>query len=200
MKEADTTMQPSEESTSNNSTNSGSSTPHQQQINTTRRKENNSPSSYTVLIVDDEPDTTFTYRSVLEGAGFKVDVFNDPLAALSRLKETYSSYPPDTTTMPDATTTTIATTTNATSTKKPYDLMLLDIKMPKMNGFELYREIKEIIKEEKEEHVKICFITAHELYYEQLKQEFPKIDVGCYIKKPIDANDLIKRVKQELYH
>jgi two-component SAPR family response regulator len=66
-----------------------------------------------------------------------------------------------------------------------------------LNVFELYREIKKIIKNI-EEDVKICFITAHEVYYEQLKQEFPKIDVGCYIRKPVIASDLIKRIKQEL--
>lgn len=87
MRDADTTMQPHAESSSNNSTNNDSTPP--QQINATRRREDNSPSSYTVLIVDDEPDTTFTYKSVLEGAGFNVDVFNDPLEALSKLKEKY---------------------------------------------------------------------------------------------------------------
>jgi|SRR5215208_1831744 CheY-like chemotaxis protein len=114
-----------------------------------------------------------------------VDAFNDPLEALSNLKEIYSDSP----------------NISSTATKKPYDLMLLDIRMPKMNGFELYREIKKIVKKnQKEEEIKICFITAYEVYYEQLKQQFPKIgnDVGCYIKKPINASDLIRRIKQEL--
>jgi two-component system catabolic regulation response regulator CreB/two-component system response regulator ChvI len=59
-----------------------------------------------------------------------VDAFNDPLEALSNLKEIYSDSP----------------NISSTATKKPYDLMLLDIRMPKMNGFELYREIKKIVK------------------------------------------------------
>ena len=152
---------------------------------TTRKKD---PSSYTILIVDDEPDITLFYESALEEAGFKVDVFNDPLAALSKLKEVYSHF---SNIQPTATT--------AVITKKPYDLLLLDIRMPKMNGFELYREAKKIVKRnDAEEDIKICFITAHEVYYEQLKQEFPKIDVGCYIRKPVNASDLIKRIKQEL--
>ena len=199
MRDADSTMQPHAESSSNNSTNKGSTPPPPpQQINATRRRENNSPSSYTVLIVDDEPDTTFTYKSVLEGTGFKVDVFNDPLEALSKIKEKYNNSYSSSDSSDLLSPTTAADATATTVTKKPYDLMLLDIKMPKMNGFELYREVKKVIKEEKEEHVKICFITAHEIYYEQLKQEFRKIDVGCFIKKPIDANELIKRIKQEL--
>jgi two-component system, OmpR family, response regulator ChvI len=157
------------------SSNSSSST----QSATTRKKD---PSSYTILVVDDEPDTTLVYKLALEEAGFKVDVFNDPLAALSKLKEIYSHFP------------NMQPTTAATT--KPYDLLLFDIRMPKMDGFELYRETKKIVKNQ--EDIKICFITAYEVYYEQLKQEFPKIDVGCYIKKPVNASDLIKRIKQEL--
>lgn len=161
------------------------------QTTTTNRKKEEDPSSYTILIVDDEPDITSFYKSALEEeAGFKVDVFNDPLEALSKLKEIYSYY---------------SLNISSTATKKKlYDLMLLDIKMPKMNGFELYREIKKIVKKkqkEEEDGIKICFITAYEVYYEQLKQEFPKIGndvVGCFIKKPINASDLIRRVKQEL--
>jgi two-component system, OmpR family, response regulator ChvI len=174
----------------------------------TRKKKD--PSSYRILIVDDEPDIASLYKLVLEGAGFKVDVFNDSIAALSKLKKIYSSYSPRL--LPPQTITTGATTamtpTTTTAAAKLYDLMLLDIQIPKINGFELYREIKKIMKEHKEEkekegegeeqNVKICFITAHEVYYEHLKQEFPKIDVGCYIKKPINTSDLIKRIKQEL--
>jgi CheY-like chemotaxis protein len=149
-----------------------------------------SSSSYRILIVDDEQDVALAYESILEGAGFKVDVYNDPLIALSKLKEIYSSYPelsPSQTSAPTTTQESI----------KPYDLLLLDIRMPKMNGFELYRETKKIMKNE-EDNLKVCFITAYELYYEQLKEEFPMIDVGCFIKKPVNASNLLKRIKQEL--
>src|SRR4030095_1648172 len=54
-----------------------------------------SSSSYRILIVDDEQDFALAYESILEGAGFKVDVYNDPLIALSKLKEIYSSSYPD---------------------------------------------------------------------------------------------------------
>jgi response regulator RpfG family c-di-GMP phosphodiesterase len=64
-------------------------------------------------------------------------------------------------------------------------MLLLDIKMPEMNGFELYREIKNIMKVN--DNVKVCFITTYEVYYEQLKEEFSKIDIACFIKRPIVA-------------
>lgn len=171
-----------------NSDSGSSSTTAQSTPSHNKREEN--LSSYTILIVDDEPDIISFYKSALEEeARFKVDAFNDPLEALSKLKEIYSYSP---------------IISSTATKKKPYDLMLLDIRMPKMNGFELYREIKKIVKKsqkEEEEDIKICFITAYDVYYEHLKQEFPKIGndvVGCYIKKPMKASDLIRRIKQEL--
>ena len=84
----------------------------------------------------------------------------------------------------------------ALSNFKPdyYKLILLDVRMPRMNGFELYQEIKK-----KDIIVKACFVTAYELYFESLKRQFPKLNVGCYIRKPIDMDDLVKRVKKELF-
>jgi two-component system catabolic regulation response regulator CreB/two-component system response regulator ChvI len=147
--------------------------------------------SYRILIVDDEADIAFIYKTVLEEAGFNVDVFNDPISALSKIKDVYSSPFPN----PSSTTNASTGTAVATPSSKLYDLLLLDIRMPEMNGFELYEEIKKTIKNK---DIKVCFITAYEVYYEILKQELPKIDVGCFIKKPIDANDLVKRIKEEL--
>ena len=92
-----------------------------------------------------------------------LDIFNDPTIALINFKPDY------------------------------YDLTLLDVKMARMNGFELYQEIKK-----KDKNIKACFVTAYELYFESLQQQFPKLDVGCYIRKPIDMDDLVKRVKKEL--
>ena len=65
--------------------------------------------------------------------------------------------------------------------------------MPQMNGFELYQEIQK-----KDKNVKACFVTAYELYYESLKKEFPKLNVGCLISIPIDMDDLVKRINEEL--
>ena len=84
-----------------------------------------------------------------------------------------------------------------------YDLALIDYKMPNMNGFELYREIRKI-----DDKVKVCFVTAFEVYYEELKNRFQpssiaspehkEEDVRCFLQKPIDIDELIKRIKEEL--
>src|SRR3977135_2949496 len=107
-----------------------------------------------LMVVDDEADIAFTLKLELELSGFfLVDVFNDPKIALSHYKPDY------------------------------YDLILLDVKMPEMNGFELYQEIQK-----KDKNVKACFVTADELYYELLKKEFPKLNVDCLISLPIAMN------------
>jgi two-component system, OmpR family, response regulator ChvI len=116
-----------------------------------------------LMAVDDEPDITFTLKKVLEQSGFPLDVFNNPQTALINFKPDY------------------------------YDLILLEVMMPQMNGFELYQEIKK-----KDKNVKTCFVTAYELYYESLKQKYPKLDVGCYIRKPVDMNYLVNKIEKEL--
>jgi DNA-binding response OmpR family regulator len=118
-----------------------------------------------VLIVDDEPDVTETFKLGLEQNGFSVDTYNDPEIALSNFKSDF------------------------------YDIMLLDIKMPKMNGFELYEKIR---KKDGSAKTKICFITAYEVYYQSLREQFPGTEIECYIKKPIQINDLAKRLHAEL--
>jgi DNA-binding response OmpR family regulator len=121
-------------------------------------------SSYNILVVDDEPDITTTFKKGLENNHFAVvDAYNDPTLALSNFKPDF------------------------------YDIVLLDLKMPGLNGFELYQEIKK-----KDENVKECFITAFEVYYEQLRKDFPKLNVGCFIKKPVEIDSLVKRIKEEL--
>ena len=118
-----------------------------------------------VLIVDDEPDVTGTFKVGLEERGFKVETFNDPEIALSNFKP------------------------------GKYDILLLDIKMPKMNGFELYEKIRKIDGDGK---TKVCFITAYEVYYQSLREQFPETKIECYIKKPIQITDLSKRLRAEL--
>jgi DNA-binding response OmpR family regulator len=121
-----------------------------------------------VLIADDEPDINMSFKLTLEGAGFIVDVYNDPLIALSKFKPSY------------------------------YDLVILDIKMPKMNGFELYTEIQKI-----DNQVKVCFITAGEIYYNEVRkgkgkeeEEYCKLDEERFLLKPISNVDLVNRINK----
>ena len=115
-----------------------------------------------ILAVDDEPDLTKLCSLALEYHGFKVDTFNDPQEALSNYKPGY------------------------------YDLVILDIKMPKMDGFELYDEIKK-----KDYKAKVCFLTASELYYEEFrKKEYCALDRDLFIRKPIDNEELLKEVSK----
>src|ERR671938_1128506 len=116
-----------------------------------------------ILLVDDEHDIALAFKISLENNGFTVDAFNDPQEALSNFEAGL------------------------------YDLLLIDIKMPKMNGFELYREIEKI-----DSKPKVCFITAFEVYYKSLRELFPTMKVDCFIKKPITTDDLVQRIKSEL--
>jgi DNA-binding response OmpR family regulator len=115
-----------------------------------------------ILAVDDEPDLTTIRSLALEHYGFKVDTFNDSNEALSRFKPDY------------------------------YDLVILDIKMPKMDGFELYNELKK-----RDSNVKVCFLTASELYYEEFrKKEYCALDKNLFIQKPIDNEELFKELNK----
>src|ERR687887_2317325 len=118
-----------------------------------------------ILLVDDEPDIIEILKVGLEDNGFKVDAFTDPQEALSSFKAS------------------------------AYDLLLLDVRMPKMNGFELYQEIKKIDNNNK---AKVCYITAYEINYEKIREEFPSLQVDCFIKKPIEIQDLVRRINAEL--
>ena len=120
-------------------------------------------SKSSILIVDDELDITLAFKKGLESNGFLVDIYNDPVIALSNFKSGL------------------------------YDLLLLDVRMPKMNGFELYQEIEKIDKK-----AKVCFITAFEVYYQALKEIFPTLEVGCFIRKPIEIEDLVKKINSEI--
>ncbi len=119
-----------------------------------------------IMVVDDEDDIILELRVVLEENGFKVDSFNDPLLALENFKADL------------------------------YDLLILDIKMPKMNGFELYKQIKKV-----DNKVKTMFLTAlTELQeYEEFRKEVsPKLGERYFVPKPIENEDLIKRVNKIL--
>ena len=113
------------------------------------------------MIVDDESDVNLLFKMVLEENGFKVDSFTDPLLALQNFKEQDGMY----------------------------DMIILDIKMPEMNGFELYRQIKKI-----DDKAKICFLTAGEMYYGVYTDLFNSLDAKYFIRKPIDNEELVEKV------
>jgi DNA-binding response OmpR family regulator len=115
-----------------------------------------------ILVVDDEPDLTQVSRLALEYHGFKVDSFNDPYLALSKY------------------------------TPGLYDLVILDIKMPNMDGFELYQEMKKI-----DTSANVCFLTASEQYYEEFrKKEYYALDRNMFIRKPIENEKLVEEINK----
>lgn len=116
-----------------------------------------------ILVVDDEPDLTYILKTGLEDTGlFEVDTFNDPELALSAFKP------------------------------GKYDFLLIDVKMPKMNGYELYDKIRDI-----DSKVKSCFITAYEINYQALREQFPTLEMECYAK-PLEISELVRKINTEL--
>lgn len=117
-----------------------------------------------ILIVDDDPDITKTFGLVLEDSGlYEVDTYNEPLIALENFRPNF------------------------------YDLALLDIKMPQMNGFELSNKIEKI-----DNKIKVCFISSYKLDDKALKEKYPSLQIKCFLPKPIAVSDLIKRLEIEL--
>src|SRR5215210_6174495 len=119
-----------------------------------------------VLLVDDEPDIIYSIKTVLEINGYVVESYTDAKLALSNFKPGL------------------------------YDLLLLDITMPKMNGFDLYQKVREI-----DSNVKICFLTASELFYEEYRRldSYPRLNKELYIQKPIRSEELIRQISEILY-
>ena len=115
-----------------------------------------------ILVVDDEPDINLLFKMILEeNSEFMVHSFTDPLLALKNFKSNF------------------------------YDLILVDIKMPEMDGLDFYREIRKIDK-----NVRLCFVTASEKYYEPFRKEiYDILGENCFIQKPIANEDLLKLVK-----
>lgn len=114
-----------------------------------------------VLIVDDEADITDALKAGLEHRGFKVDTFNEPLIALSKFKPGV------------------------------YDITILDIRMPKMNGFDLYREMRKL-----DGKASVCFLTAFDVHREEFEKMFPDVKVKAFLKKPITIDNLVMRLDE----
>jgi CheY-like chemotaxis protein len=120
-----------------------------------------------IMIVDDEQDVTFLFKIILEDVhhdptfSCKVDSFNDSLVALENYREGL------------------------------YDLIIIDIVMPKMDGFKLYTELRK-----KDKNVKACFLTAGEMYYEEYRKHvFPDLSAHRIIRKPISNEELVRTIK-----
>lgn len=116
-----------------------------------------------VLIVDDEVDITDALKAGLERRGFKVEAFNDPVLALSKFNP------------------------------MSYDIAILDIRMPKMNGFELYREMRKV-----DGHANVCFLTAFDVHKEEFEKMFPDVKVKAFLKKPITIDSLVSNLNELL--
>jgi DNA-binding response OmpR family regulator len=136
-----------------------------------KSKEKLSPFTKRILIVDDDPDITFTFKKAFEEANrisgnkisFHVNAYNDSLVALSEFKPDF------------------------------YDLLLIDIDMPKMNGFDFCVKILEV-----DLNPKVCFIVSAPINQEALREQYPSLSIGCFIETPVTIDNLIKRVKAEL--
>ena len=121
------------------------------------------------MVVDDERDILSILKRGLESKNrFKVDTFMDAESALESLKENSDDY---------------------------YDLVLTDIRMPKINGFELYRRIRE-----SNPQMKVVFITAFEINKDEFSKVIPSVDVIDFISKPVSMATLITKLNSILNH
>ena len=143
-----------------------------QDTETIKERETKDPLLKRILIVDDEPDVTLTFGIGLEGYYYQDN-------ERRRRFEVYSYNDPEV----------------ALSKFKPYfyDLLLTDIYMPQMNGIELSQKIVEI-----DPNIKVCFMSAAEINIEALLEVYPKASFGCFIKKPVTIEYLVKRLLAEL--
>jgi DNA-binding response OmpR family regulator len=160
-----------ESSDSNNITNKhlGNYIPRQNEWE--QQQVERSPFTKQILIVDDNPDITITFKKALaeenrndnNGISFQVNAYNDPLLALIEFRPDF------------------------------YDLMLVDINMPKMNGFEFSTKVLEL-----DVNPRICYMSSGLINQEALREQYPTLSIGCFIKKPVTIEYLVRRVKAEL--
>ena len=129
------------------------------------------PFSKRILIIDDDLDITLTFKEGIENSNGNEDInkrievytYNNPLTALSEFKPNF------------------------------YDLLLTDINLPNMNGFQLCEKILLI-----DINVRVCFMSSGEINLEALREIYPTLSLGCFLKKPVTMDYLIERIKAEL--
>ena len=123
------------------------------------------------MIIDDDPDITLTFKEGIENNNGNEDInkqievytYNNPSTALSEFKPNF------------------------------YDLLLTDINLPNMNGFQLCEKILLI-----DINVRVCFMSSGEINLEALREIYPTLSLGCFLKKPVTMDYLIERIKAEL--
>ncbi len=125
-----------------------------------------------ILLVDDDPDVTLTFKAGLDGYNygdgdkrrrFEVYSYNNPILVVKEFKPHF------------------------------YDLLLTDIYMPHMNGYQLYEKILEL-----DVNIRVCFMSALEVNVEALREVYPNVSLGCFIEKPVSIKYLIQRLSAEL--
>jgi two-component system response regulator ChvI len=128
--------------------------------------ERNLPKSTTIMVVDDETDILAVMRSLLKRKGYNVETFSDSLLALNSFK--------------------------ADSSK--YDLVISDIRMPKLNGFVLSKEIRKVSPE-----IKIVFMTAFEIDKSEFDRVMPSLKINGFVAKPFHASKLYEVISQVIF-
>jgi two-component system, OmpR family, response regulator ChvI len=116
-----------------------------------------------ILLVDDEHDIALSFKICLEALGYSVDSYIDSVLALDNFKA------------------------------GTYDLTILDMKMPKMNGYELYQKMREI-----DQGIKVCFMTANEIHEDDNKFFKMSSESNCLIRKPVTVEDLVTKINMQL--
>jgi two-component system response regulator PrrA len=114
-----------------------------------------------ILFVDDEPDITLLSKTALERNGFEVQTFESPVSALDNFKP------------------------------GSYDLLVIDIKMREMDGFELYDKLRKM-----DNNINVCFLTAAQEYYDKYKERYSSEE--CFITKPIALKNLVNTINSIL--
>jgi DNA-binding response OmpR family regulator len=125
----------------------------------------NTPIHKRILVVDDNSDIAFTLKIGLEDSDMNMQVhsFDNPITALLEFKPDF------------------------------YDLLLIDVNMPLMDGFQLTHKLLQ-----KDINVRVCFMTSGEINMEAAREVHPLKSIGCFIRKPISTEQLVKRVRAEL--
>src|SRR5262245_49034531 len=114
------------------------------------------------MVVDDEADIVTVLKRGLEEDGFEVDSFTDPRKAIDNF------------------------------VIDKYAMLIVDIRMPRINGFELYRQVRQL-----DNNIKVVFMTAFEISESEFRQVMPNIDVRTFFKKPVKLKDLLERIKRK---